>query len=154
MRIILLAFLLPIFFSETAGHIRYWTAEEVDLIERELKEFQKIDEDRDAQLVAGLTGSVYVLQNKMSELARDLEKGSGKGNEEGSGQLEAAIGSLSANMENLKMLLEKAKRLSSEYAAAQLQKHAEEQEKEEEEEWMQEEDQTDSHSAGEQTILS
>ena len=149
MRIILLAFLLPIFISETAGHIRYWTADEVDLIERELKKFQKIDEDRDAQLVAGLTGSVYVLQNKMSELAQDLEKGSRKG----SGQLEAAIGSLSANMENLKMLLEKAKRLSSEYAAAQLQKHAEEQEKEEEE-WMQKEDQPGSHTSGEQTILS
>ena len=117
MKILILASILSLFICETTGHIRYWTEDEVDWIQRELEKFQKKDEDRDAALVSSLTGSVYVLQNKMAELAQDLKKGS-------EAHLGAAIGGLSINLDNLKSLLEEAKTLSSEYAA-HLEKQAE-----------------------------
>ena len=143
--------LLALFISESTCHIRYWTEEEVDLIERELEKFQKKDEDRDAALVSSLTGSVYVLQNKMAELDQDLDKGS----EDGSGHLEVAIGSLSSNVGRLRSLLGEAKTLVSEYSAqfekqAELEKQAaqHEEQAEQERERSHEENQPGLHARG------
>ena len=143
MKIPVLASFVAIFISESSGHKRYWTQDEVDLIQSELEKFQKIDEDRDVEFVGSLMGSVYVLQNEMFELAQDFENG--KSSAEGSGQLEVAINSLSLNMANLKRLLEEAETVSKEYTAqlekkwaAQLEKKRRA-EQEEEEKWKQEE---------------
>ena len=144
MKIPVLASFVAIFISESSGNIRYWTQDEVDLIQSELEKFQKIDEDRDVEFVGSLMGSVYVLQNEMFELAQDFENG--KSSAEGSGHLEAAIDSLSLNMANLKRLLEEAETFSKEYAAQLERKWQAEQlerkrraEQEEEEKWKQEE---------------